>query len=298
VPESSNQNVHPSALVLFGDYFSPVVFPASGSSALPTGVTYPVQNVDGTVFHLDPGGVGIGQDEFLAAFFPAGNANARLLHVEHRSEGTHYYFPISDADYANLTVTVSAFVPAALTNGVYKSIYVNPVGTVRYRIAVDERPLGPLDADGNPATSLGKTDLVREDVPWNDIAGDAIAGTRLVVVENAVDLQLYDFVFDNSGPGQAPLLSVLPFVHDVVDDAGSGLLGTGLLAQPEDLRFLTVKLSVRTADEDPELRFVPRADDYAPLRTYEVFTELTGAARVESMAVRTQLANATLRNMK
>ena len=296
VPLSDNEKVSPTALLLFGDYFSPVVFPAPGDPGVPTGVVYPVEQISGSTFKLDVLGVGtLTPDELQAVFRPG----ARLLHVEHRSEGTHYYFPVVSVNAPDRTITVGAVVPSALVNGIYKNVYVNPVGYVRYRIVSDTRPLGPSDPDtGNPTAPVGKTDLVREEVAWDDVTGDPIPGTRLVIAEYAVDLQFYDFVFDDAMAGQPPALSVLPNVTDVVNGAGNGLLGAGVLARPEDLRFLTVKLSVRTSDEDPDVPFVPRTGEHAPLRRYEVDPDLTGSSRVESMATRVQLVNASFRNLK
>lgn len=295
VPVQQNVNVEPVALLLFGDYFTHVVFPDSPAT-LPTTVAFPVQQIDGTTFHLDASTVLLGEAEFKAAFLPASNPDARLLHVEHRTEGTHYYFPIASADYSTMTITIGVPAPSALTSGIYKSIYVNPVGFVRYRIAPDERALVP-DAEGNLQAPAGKTDLVREEVAWNDVAGPAIAGTRLVLVENAVDLQLYDFVVDTAVQGQVPNLAVFPDVTSVVDVSGAGILGQGVTARPEDLRFVTVKLSVRSADEDPDQPFVAREGVFAPLRRYEVDPAMEGSARVESLALRVQLFNATMRNM-
>lgn len=296
VPVDANDNVQPSALLLFGDYFTPVVFPETPGT-LPTPVAFPIREINGTVFEIDPSTVLMGQAEFDAAFLPAGNTNARLLHVEHRTEGAHYYFPIADADFANRTVTVGTPVPPQLLAGIYKSIYVNPVGFVRYRIAPDERPLGPADSSGQDAPIPGKTDLVREQVAWNDLLGDSIPGTRLVVVENAVDLQVYDFVFDGSPKGQPPALSVVPDVTGVVNPAGQGMLGQDATARPENLRFVTVKLSVRAADEDPDTPFRAREGVFAPLRRYDVDPDAEGSARVESLALRVQLYNATMRDM-
>lgn len=290
VPVNTNVNVEPTAILLFGDYFTPVVFPELPGT-LPSSVAFPIREIDGGAFVLDPATVLMGEAEFNAAFLPAGNAKARLLHVEHRSEGTHYYFPISEVSFANKSITVSTPVPPALAAGIYKSIYVNPVGYVRYRIAQDERMLGPTGQDAPPA---GKTDLVREEVAWDDVTGDAIPGTRLVVVENAVDLQLYDFIFDEAPRGQVPDLAAAPDMTAVV---GLGWLGLSSTARPENLRFVTVKLSVRAADEDPDLAFVPREGTSSPLLRYDVDPDGEGAARVESLALRVQLFNMTMRDM-
>lgn len=293
--KATNVFVEPTAILLFGDYFTSVVFPEAAGT-LPSSVAFPVQQVDGTVLQLDPSTITIGEQEFKAAFLPASNPDARLLHVEHRTEGTHYYFPIVDADFANLTITIGVPAPTALTSGIYKSIYVNPVGFVRYRIAADTRELAP-GPDGTLKVPEAKTDLVREEVAWNDLTGDAIPGTRLVLVENAVDLQLYDFVVDQAAPGQPPALAVFPDIHSVVDAAGVGMLGQGVTAQPQDLRFVTIKLSVRSADEDPDVPFMPRESLFAPLRRYDVDPDIEGSARVESLALRVQLFNATMRDM-
>jgi hypothetical protein len=164
------------------------------------------------------------------------------------------------------------------------------VGWFRYRIGEDLQTAAELGGTAALRTA-GKTDLFREEV---DETGAIVGDSRLVIAEYAVDLQFYDFGFDVA-LGTAPLeLVVDPLVSDVADAGGTGKLGlpwASDAAVSEQLRFLTVKLSVRTPDEDETVAFDARTGAFAPLRTYEVFPALEGAARVEALARRVDLEN-------
>ena len=76
-------------------------------------------------------------------------------------------------------------------------------------------------------------------------------------------------------------------------------MGTdGAIAEPNNLRFLTPKISVRTPNEDSNRIFEQRTGLYSPLNSFEVDLELSGSARVESLASRVDLRNFTLRRLK
>ena len=76
-------------------------------------------------------------------------------------------------------------------------------------------------------------------------------------------------------------------------------MGTdGAIAEPNNLRFLTPKISVRTPNEDSNRIFEQRTGLYSPLDSFEVDLELSGSARVESLASRVDLRNFTLRRLK
>jgi hypothetical protein len=279
-----NTQIEPSAVTLFGDFWSPAGQVFETLSISDSGVVLlDKAQLDAT---FDTNADGIDDGGFAAAFRPG----ARFLRVTNQEEKI-WFARIIGASFADATLQLQS-VPAigACRIGI-GTTQVNPVGWVRYRLAEDTRTAALLGNAGDIRTA-GKVDLVREEV---DVTGTAIANTRLTIAEYAVDLQFYDFGFDTALAGNPVTLAVENFVDDVVELDDTGQLGAGDatdFATPEQLRFVTVKLSVRTTDEDESVPFVPRQDSiYEPLRTYEVFPELTGAARVESLAKRVDLRN-------
>jgi hypothetical protein len=64
------------------------------------------------------------------------------------------------------------------------------------------------------------------------------------------------------------------------------------------LRFLTIKLTVRTALEDPDLMHQKRTALNKPIRSFDVLPALEGAARTMSMAAKVKLNTLAVRNMK
>jgi hypothetical protein len=138
-----------------------------------------------------------------------------------------------------------------------------------------------------------KVDLVREE--WDALNNAWVR--RLIIAEYAADLQFYDFARD-SGNAATPVLAFDRNVEDVVSAAGTGRYGNDMTATPERLRFVTVKLSMRTVDEDPATPFVARTAVHAPLDTYEVDTTVTGAARAVSLASRVGLKAFLVRNVQ
>ena len=279
---SSNVHINPSSLTLFGDYFAP------------DGHTFQATQIDsgGNVFldTTDPVVANLTEPEFTAIFRPG----VRWLRVTTRDE-KDWYAPVASVDHGNRRITLGEVPPVT---GYCVSSFgageISPVGWVRYRLAQDTRSEALL-GDGGAARIVGKTDLIREEV---DSTGEAIPSTALVIGENVVDLAFYDFGFDNSSPGQASLITVQPFIEDVVNGDGSGALGaTALTAIPERLRFFTVKLSVRTVYEEYEVDFVPRPAAHGPFHTFELDPTMEGSSRVESSASRVDLRNISMRRL-
>jgi hypothetical protein len=66
---------------------------------------------------------------------------------------------------------------------------------------------------------------------------------------------------------------------------------------PQDLRFVTAKVTVRTESEDEGFTFIPREDVHAPLDGYEA-SDMVGACRTLTLASRVQLTSLAVRNMK
>lgn len=276
---TSNRNIQPLSITMLGPYATTRVF-RTQSMSVGTGQQLSLLQTDTASLTANyPGS----QAEF-DALFTAG----RLLKVVNRDQ-YELYFTIRAADFGSATITLEEPVVRATANnpcGFYSDgslLEVVVLSFVRYRIAVDDRP-------GAPAN---KTDLIREEMRLLGGNPSPVDGTDLHLASYAVDLMLYDFIFDVGAPGN-PDLRHYPTYNDgavlVGNGFGNGLLEWGPNATTEDLRFVTIKLSVRTAREDGGLTFSPRANLFGPLRRFEADNFMLGAARVESMATRVELA--------
>lgn len=287
-----NTNLMPAAITLFGDFWTPGPFR--------------VFSVAGNQLVLD-GGFWYGDEAFpsaavLAAWFPAG----RLVRLV-TPAGWELYLSVQallpnggGPPGANWPIlVVQQAVPVVYTGdacgvmGVGTGALVNPVGYIRYRIARDLRT-------GAPA---GKFDLIREELnPFDQSL--VVPQSQLTIAENAVDLQFYDFIFDETMDRQTPWVTRVgnpgqfEDVTTVVELGGGGRLSAGEpTADPHRLRAVTFKLSVRTPDEDANLAFKPRAGRWDRLTVFEVDPLRDGAARVRSLSSRVVLSNFLTRNL-
>jgi hypothetical protein len=170
------------------------------------------------------------------------------------------------------------------THGFGSNIEANVVGFVRYRIVEDNRAGAPF----------GKLDLIREDMEYVNGSLTPVTGSQLVIVEYAVDLQIYDMAFDDDATGLNPqITTITKNVNEVLDS-----LGDGVDARPEDLRFITVALTVRSDTEDESFQHKARENPYDPILSYELFPELEGACRVATLASKLETRSLSVRNLK
>jgi prepilin-type N-terminal cleavage/methylation domain-containing protein len=273
VNRANNTNVQPLSLTLLGPYHTARVFrTASVSSNQVTLLTADSLEVRANY----PGS----QAEFDALFVPG-----RLLKLVNQDQ-RDMYVSIQAAEYGSgLVVVDPALQPATADNTCgYQAdgsrMEVALLSFVRYRVGRDVRPGAPRN----------KTDLIREELRLAGHDLVPVAGSQLHVAEFVVDLMLYDFVFD-VGTAGAPNLLYYPTYDEggVLNGDGTGRLERGSAAIPEKLRFVTVKLSTRTPEEDPSTPFFPRAQPFGPLRLYEVNPAMNGCAAVESLATRVEL---------
>lgn len=274
----TNVNIRPSAVTLFGAYPSPNV--------------YFTQSIIGNTVTLQSGGAfPASQAEFDEIF----NSNHMLRIVN--AEQFEMYYRITSADYATRTVVLESAPPVSVppdycgVQGFGVGLEVNVVGYIRYIVRRDLRSGAPVDGNG----TVAKLDLVRE-----ELAPDrsVVPGSRLIVGEYVVDLQFYDFVVDNDLTGRDPNVVIFPNVEDVVTDSGTGLLSSANGSRPQDLRFVTVALTVRTAHEDPGLAMEARAGAHAPFERYDADVTMVGAARALALASRVGLKAFQVRNVK
>lgn len=270
-----NPHVKPVALTLFG--------------SLDIKTRYKTASIDGTkVILLDDGTLPLTQDDFEAVF-----AAGRYLRIA-GANGQMMFYPIVSASQGERSVTVSTAIQR-IGNGAtcgYSGLGANydidVQNFVRYRVIADERPGAPLNA-GKPMQSL----LVRE-----RLATDAVTVLgQLILVENAVDLQLYDIGMDFDVSSDVVKLKVLPLTEDVVQANGEGFLGSSSTAHPEAMRFLTVKLSVRSAWPQRDLLHRPRDVSWQPLNTWLLPGENDGAHTVVTAATRVSLPTLVSRNL-
>jgi len=269
----NNTNVQPLAITLLGPYQTTRVFRTAGV----VGNQVTLLTADSLEVRANyPGS----QAEF-DALFKAG----RLLKLVNQDQ-REMYVTITGADFGTGAITVDpGLQPATANNSCgYQAdgsrMEVVLLSFVRYRVGRDVR-------DGAPRE---KTDLIREELRLSGHDLLRVDGSPLHVAEYVVDLMLYDFVFDQGTPGAPSLQHVATYDQgNVLNGDGSGRLERSAGATPEKLRFVTVKVSTRTPDEDPGTAFFPRRQLFAPLRLYDANRLMNGAASVESLASRVEL---------
>ncbi len=276
--EDENVYVRPTSMVLFGDFFSGKTYRTAGIQGnqviLQATQTFPDNQVS-----------------FNQVFNPSPLTPTRYLRIMNQDQ-FEVYLAITDADFASRTVTLESSVPAAGAGtmcgitGFGEGLEVNVAGFVRYRIVSDERP----DVED------GKTDLVRDELQLD--GKTPVPNSQLVIADYAVDLQYYDFGFDMDDVGNSPNFVQYALIDQVADDTGGGFLGKGAgTAIPHRLRYLTVKLTVRTVTEDPEFNFQPRENGkHEPLVSFDL-SDMKGSCRTSSLASRVELTSLAVRNL-
>jgi len=148
---------------------------------------------------------------------------------------------------------------------------VSVLGFVRYRLQQDTRR----------NDESAKYNLIRERV---DPAGTPYDRTWLPVAEYVVDLQVYDLCFNEANPiGDSTLTNVVAlqcYPTLAAAQAAGKDLGAGATNNSHQLRSVKVKVATRAPFEDPNLPFAPRGSVDEPMRSFDVTTNIFGAARV------------------
>ena len=276
---TENANIQPLAVTLFGDYTG-------------YGQVFRTKSIVGSVITLPSDVKSIVTEQQFKEMFAGGRT--RYLRILDQ-EQYEMLVEIVSADYAAVDPTIR-LASAPQTRGAGSScgiqgfgsgLEVNPAMFIRYRVVKDGR-------DGEPAD---KTVLVREELLVDGVT--PVTGTRLIVAEYVVDLNVYDLAFDDDDTGVQPSISYQPVAFPtVINDSGEGLLGNKADARPEDLRMLTLKVTVRTAEEDEQLFHVPRATPTSPIQSYESIPGLQGAARTMTLATKVMFNTLAIRNAK
>jgi prepilin-type N-terminal cleavage/methylation domain-containing protein len=272
---NGNANLQPNSVTLMGAFWNPAV--------------YTTRSVIGKVITL--------QDQTDGAQFPDTQTDFNQVFVPNRllrivnAEQFEMYYRIESANFTARTITVVD--PVATTSppdfcgiqGFGVGLEVSVVGFVRY-ILVDD----PDEA--------GKVDLVRQELDPRDAALQTLMPNATIrVAEYVADLQLYDFAMDTDISGRAPFLTIFPTVAGVLD-TGASLLNLTDAARPQDLRYVTLKLTTRTPDEDETWPYRPRQNPFDPIESYEVDGAMAGAARTVTLATRVALDSFQVRNVK
>ena len=210
-------------------------------------------------------------------------------------DGSMMYFPIASSNFTNKTVTVTGTIPRQTEGqacgylGAGTNYSVDVQGYVRYRVVSDSRPGAPRRTDNAPENTL----LVRERLGTD---GTTVA-FQTILAENVVDLAVYDMWFDLDPAPETQKISLMPTSTDVVQPGGSGLLGTGGGAHPEELRAMTVKLTVRSMWPQKSLVHQPRAQNFAPLDTWKVADDQRGIYPTVTLAGRVSMPTMVSRNL-
>lgn len=271
-----NPNVIPTSLTLFG--------------SLDIKNRYKSYKIEGSVVTLyDDGTLPANQADMDTIF-----STDRYLRIA-GADGQQMFFPILSTSQGSRTITVSGVIPRVGTNntcgytGIGANYNVDVQNFVRYRIVADNRPGAPLDKSSKALQSL----LVRERLSADTLT----VKSQLILVENAVDLQIYDVGYDKDPLPDSLKIEVKRLVDEVFQPGGGGLLGNTNAARPEALRFMTVKLSVRTTWPRDKLVHRPRDVFWQPLDTWLLPDETTGSHPVIGAAARVSFPTLVSRNL-
>ncbi|MBM4342216.1 MAG: prepilin-type N-terminal cleavage/methylation domain-containing protein [Deltaproteobacteria bacterium] len=272
-----NPNVVPTSLTLFG--------------SLDIKARYRTAAIEGSVVTLyDDGNLPGTQAAWDEVF-----TTDRFVRIS-GADGQQMFFPIASGNQGSRSITVLGTIPRVSTGnncgytGLGINYNVDVQNFVRYRVIGDLRPGAPTDVGGKPLQSL----LVRERMQTD---GTTLRN-QLVLVENAVDLQIYDIGFDADRTQDKVKIDVKRLADEVFLPGGGGALGNqAASAMPEALRFLTVKLSVRTTWPRKQLVHRPREVAWQPLQTWLLPNENDGSHPVISVASRVAFPTLVSRNL-
>lgn len=222
----------------------------------------------------------------------------RMVHVQN-AQGYHFFLDVAGVNADGTTPPQVLFrqnlpIGGTCVGGLADGAMISPIAAVEY-VVVDPRADAELadllgvgaTAALDQATGRVNSVLVRRDVDLQ--TNTPIAGTTRVVLEYVADLN-YEFVFDDQAtPGNAPVI----VRRDGAQSAP--LLNGGLAAVPNRLRSVIVRLSARTAGEEPNFPFVAGGP---ALTRYDVNPAVPGAARIRTLETEIFLPNLASRNLR
>lgn len=233
-------------------------------------------------------------DDAFESVFQVG----RMVHIEN-SQGYHFFLDVSNTSADGSTPPQVVFrqnlpIGGTCVGGLADGAMIAPITGVEYTVVDPRAAAGELGdlfvgADNTLDRATGRVNsvLVRREI--NLATGAPIAGTTRVVLEYVADLN-YEFVFDDQPtPGNPPNL----VRRDGAQSAA--LLNGGLAAVPHRVRSVIVRLSARTAGEEPSFPFVAGGP---ALTRYDVNPDVPGAARVRTLETEIFLPNLASRNLR
>lgn len=300
-----NKNIHPMSITLLGAY--------------PTHLTFRTDHISGTNIYLQSGaGTNLPspQSDKYAGFKPIFNQIFSTNHILRliNQNNRMLFFRITGRDYTSATITVNQAVPAASGNcgvaGFGRALAVNVVSFIRYKLLKQKQDL-------NRPSLQNHFVLVREELnPFN--GWGPVTSTIIPIADYAVDLQFYDFIIDMDMTGKAPDLSPFKWhpnpytlpesvlmqgaappvaVYMGTDTSKSTTYGV------KDLRFMTIKLSIRTRDEDHSIPYKQSSGSsgpgkHKPIDYFDADPGTQGLARVVSLLAKVELTSLAGRNMK
>ncbi|MEZ4266279.1 MAG: prepilin-type N-terminal cleavage/methylation domain-containing protein [Myxococcota bacterium] len=269
-----NANIAPQQIRILGDFWSQR--------------TYTAQDINGTNVQIewDPtprsaGGDG-DEDDFNRIFQPNRMLRIEGYGVARREEIIEIASATWNGGGADVLQTVTLNNAVATVGGFGSGSEISVIGYRRYRLVNDVRR----------DTSSLKYDLVREDL---DPTGAVVDGSALILAENIVDLQVYDFCLNVTAPDPGTMQQVpvqIQCFATLADLEASGrTLDTTATNASHLLRSMTVKVSARTPFEDESVPFAPRGDVDEPLRAFELDENAPGSARVFEVGIMTALTS-------
>ncbi|MCB9618030.1 MAG: prepilin-type N-terminal cleavage/methylation domain-containing protein [Sandaracinus sp.] len=222
----------------------------------------------------------------------------RMVHIQN-VQGYHFFLDIQNVTANGTTPPLVNFrqslpIGGTCVGGLADGALIAPISTVEYAVVNPRTDAELVDLLGvgstaalEQATGRVNSVLVRREINMRD--GSTIAGTTRVVLEYVADLN-YEFVFDDqTAPGNAPNL----VRRDGAQSAN--LLNGSVAAVPHRVRSVIVRLSARTAGEEPGFPFVAGGP---ALTRYDVDGRTDAAARIRTLETEIFLPNLAGRNLR
>ncbi|MCO4760994.1 MAG: prepilin-type N-terminal cleavage/methylation domain-containing protein [Myxococcales bacterium] len=250
-----------------------------------------VSIVGADVILEDEGNLPKTQNQWDAMF-----ATDRFLRISGPA-GRMMFYPIKATNFSAKKITLASTPPRVSSGqlcgyqGTGTGLSIDVQGFVRYRIIADARPGSPKDSKGRATRTL----LVRERLATDGIT---VAGA-LPLAENAVEIGIYDAIFDtNPDPDKVGPSNLPDFEKSgLINTSGAGRLGATGTPVPERLRALNVVLSLRTDLPVRGRIHNPRTHTQSPLVTYQLDLNDDGVCPIHTVAGRIAMPTMVARNL-
>jgi prepilin-type N-terminal cleavage/methylation domain-containing protein len=236
---------------------------------------------------------GVPYDATAQALFEQVFTTDRFVHIT-TPTGNHFFAAITAVDAAadppSIDFSPALPIGSPCVPGLCDGCTITPLERIEYTV-LDTATAGEVSSLSSPASAavfagLDGPVLVRREVGMGS-AGAAIANSERIIAEYVADFDV-DFVSNtNLTVGTAPTL--------VLDDDGTA--ETRTTNEPHLVRSARVRLSVRTAAEDPRYPY-PSGGATDPLTRYELDPLAPGAARVRTANAEILIPNLAMRDLR